>query len=80
MAHDYYKRLLQPIPDTEEAVTEEAQSLVGALEPFLDDMIGYERTIVGNIKKAESCNRSGLIFLRAAADRYLKDEGDSASE
>ena len=41
----------------------------------------YERTIVDNIKEAEACNRTGLIFLRALADSYLsgteEDEGGS---
>ncbi len=69
-------RAAQMLPDTAEAVTEEAQALVSALEPVRGTMNEYERKIVGNIKAAEVCNRTGLIFLRAAADYYLKEEGE----
>lgn len=71
-------RVVQMLPATTEAVTEEAKALIGHLEPVLDTMNEYERKIVGNIKAAEACNRTGLIFLRALADSYtdsiLKEE------
>ncbi len=72
-------RVIQMLPPTAEATTEEAKALIGHLEPVLDTMNEYERKIVGNIKEIVSsstgvCNRTGLIFLRATVDYYLKEE------
>ncbi len=67
-------RVVQMLPSTTEALADEAKALIGHLEPVLDNMNEYERKIVGNIKEADACNRTGLIFLRALMDSYLTEE------
>lgn len=67
----------QLLPATPDGINEEAKALVERLTALGGDpMSEYERKIVGNIKKADYCNRTGLIFLRALAGEYLKDEED----
>lgn len=75
-------RVVQMLPTTDKALNEEAKALIGHLEPVLDTMNEYERNIVGNIKEIVSsstgvCNRTGLIFLRATVDYYLKEEREA---